>query len=158
MFTTEDFHATQRGLNHHRTTKDGKEIPLVTFALEFMGTPKLAKELSDYVRRTLYTSSEAIAPAQLRACSFDLSVPTQRIRVRMAPDQAEDSYSLTECKIGIVTVRRYKEAGWKLTFPVTCSPASPSQLMQIAESKDKGRWFTFAEVKPDLFSTLKDKN
>lgn len=157
MFKTEDVHATQRGLNHHRTTKDDKEIPLVTFALEFMATPKLAQELGDYVRGTLYTRSEAMANNQLRAVSFDLSVPTQRIRVRMAPDQSEESYSLAECKIGTVRAVRYKEASWKITFPVTCSYASPSQLAQIAESKDKGRWWTFVEVKPDLFSSLKEK-
>ena len=156
MIETTDVHAMQRGMTHHRMTKGDKEIELVTFSIELMMTAAYAQQLGDFVRQTLYTRNESIANAQLRSVVFDIDAKPQRIRVRMAPDQAEDSYVLAECRIGNIRVVRYKESGWKATFPVTCSPSSPMQAWQIADSKDKGRWYTFEQVKPDLFSISKD--
>jgi len=152
MFQTTNIAARQLGIQHGTTHRGEKEIPLVTMTFEVFLTPALAGEISEFVRSTLYTRSEATANQQLRAVTFDASTPTQRVAVRMAPDQKADSYTLAEVKFGYVHAKRVKETSWKVVFSGTCSPASDHQLAQIVESNKKGRFLTFQQVEPDLFS------
>jgi hypothetical protein len=140
---------------NHRTmnTEDGKEVGLVEITLEISPfLPPLAKELDDFVRRTLFTASDAEVTSKLGGAKFRLGIPAQQIAVRMAPDQGEASFVIDEAKIGDFHARRSKKSStWRLVFTVTCAPESEHQLAQIVECYLKSRYITTGNAVPGLF-------
>jgi hypothetical protein len=152
MFTTPNLAMMQRGLRHDVITKGEMEVNLAHITLEIFLTASLAAEVSDFMRTTLYNRTEGETNAQLKSASFDPDVQTQRVTVRMAPDQTEDSYSYAEAKVGRFHVTRSKSGTWRCRFVITVSPASDHHLMQIVDSLKKSRFYSFADTKPDLFS------
>lgn len=141
-------------IEHLGMERDDTEIDLVKMTVEISPlTAAKAKDLSDFMRTMLYTRQDAAVTPQLHAASFNLSQPPQEIAVRMAPDQGEASFILSEAKVGIFHARRSKKStDWRLVFTLTFQPASDHQLAQVVECRAKTRYFTFADAQPDLFS------
>lgn len=133
--------------------QEDHEVPLVVMTCEVSPfTAARAGEMHDKVKRILYTARDAAVDSLIKSVSFDLEF-SQSIEVRMAPDQAEPSFTIEEAKInGIRAKRSKKSSAWTLEFKVICSPQSEHQLAQIAESYLKTKYFTFSEAEPDLFS------
>jgi hypothetical protein len=138
---------------HRQMEHDEKEIALVELQLEINPlTRELVKELDDFVRRTLFTATDAEVTSKLKGASFQLPIRPQAIVVRMAPDQGEESFTIDEAKVGVLHARRSKKSPtWRLVFTVTCSPASEHQLSQIVDAYLKTRYLTFANASPGLF-------
>lgn len=138
---------------HQKTERDEKEIPLVVIKCEIAPfTAEMATDLHDFVRRTLYTSSGAEVNSLLDGCRFALELRPQEVQFRMAVDQGNPSFTLTECKVGSIHAKRSKKStAWTLGFTLTCSPASDKQLGQIVDCYCKGRVLSFADAAPSLF-------
>jgi len=154
MFDTECVPVRIANLAHRQMQKDEKEIGLVDITCELHPlTPKLAGELDDYVKRVLYTATDAEVTSKLKAASFALPLGPQEIVVRMAPDQKKDTFTLLETKITSLKAKRGKKSSaWTLVFVVTCAPTSATQLEQIVDSYLKMRYLTFADATADLFA------
>lgn len=144
-------------VEHQTMTKDDAEIGLVkmTFLVSPL-TRELADDLSAFMRRTLFTATDAEVNPQLKAAQFDLGVKPQLIEVRSAPDQDDPTFTIEEAKIGtLVASRSKKAAGWRLRFSATFSPRSEHQLAQVVDSYTKTRYCTFENAVADLFSESK---
>lgn len=134
--------------------KDGAEITLLRLDCEVEPfTAELAKELDSEVRTALYTRTDAEVKSKVTSISWDLGIPPQVVEVRLAPDQEQESFTLLETKIAnIKTKRSKKSTAWRLTFSMTCWPASEHQTAQIMDSYSKVRYMGFEAAQPDLFS------
>lgn len=141
-------------IEHLTMTKEEKEIGLVKVTLELNPlTTKRAEDLSEFIRRTLYTRTDAEVVPQLQSATFNLSPPPQEIVVRMAPDQPDASFTIREAKVGDLIARRSKKSSsWRLRFAVTFAPASEHELAQVVDCYTKTRYLVFADAQPDLFS------
>ncbi len=134
--------------------KDDAELTLLKIdcAIEPF-TAELAKELDNDVRNALYTRTDAEMKRKMTSIGWDLGIPAQRIQMRMAPDQAVECFTLAECKVAnLKTTRSGKSTAWRLTFSLTCHPASEHQSAQILDCYSKNRYCSFEATQPDLFS------
>lgn len=134
--------------------KDDAELTLLKIdcAIEPF-TAELAKELDNDVRTALYTRTDAEIKRKMTSIGWDLGIPSQRIEMRMAPDQALESFTLGEAKVSnLKTTRSGKSTAWRLTFSLTCHPASEHMSAHIIESYMKTRYCNFEATQPDLFS------
>lgn len=146
-------------IEHLGMEKDEKEIDLITVKLELNPlTAARAKDLSDLMRRTLFTSGEAEVMPELEGAAFHPREPYQDIVVRDAPDQTEGSFTIHEGKIGTLFARRSKKStAWRLVFSVTFMPRSKDVQALVIASRAKTRYCVFADAKPDLFSPSTQK-
>jgi hypothetical protein len=153
MFESEHVPVRFAAINHRRMEVDEREVSLVEITFEMSPfTKERAKELDDYVRRTLFTANDAEVTQKLGGANFRLAIRPQSIVVRMAPDQGKASFVIDEAKIGTFHARRSKKSSaWRMVFSVTCAPASEHQLAQIVECYLKSRYVTFANAEPGLF-------
>ena len=156
MFDTADVAMRFEKIEPRRMEKDDLEIGLLEIELTVNPfTAELAKELDDYVRRILFTSTDAEVTRKLRSASFDLTIQPQRVEVRMAPDQAEESFELQEVKILSVIARRGKKSSaWRLHVKLRCAPSSEHQLAQVIDCYTKMRYLTFEATQGDLFTEV----
>jgi hypothetical protein len=134
--------------------KDEREITLLRLDCEVEPfTPELAKELDSEVRTALYTRTDAEVKSKVTSIGWDLGIPPQAVEVRLAPDQDQESFTLLEVKIAnIKTKRSKKSTAWRLTFSMTCWPATEHQSAQVIESYSKVRYMSMEPAQPDLFS------
>ena len=153
MFDKENLPVRFANLQHRQMTKDDQEIPLVEIQLEIDPfTKDLAKELDDFVRRMLFTATDAEVTSKLKGAAFNLAIRPQAIAIRMAPDQKDASFVIDEAKIGVLHAKRSKKSPtWRLVFTATCAPPSEHQLAQIVDSYLKMRYATFANAVAGLF-------
>lgn len=153
MFSRPNVAVRVSNVAHNQMEQDDTEIPLTILTCEVAPlTPELAGDLHDFVRRTLYTSTDVEVNSLLRSAAFDLSIPAQAVAFRMAPDQTKASFQLEEAKIdGIKAKRSKKSTAWTLEFKLTCSPASAKQLESLVESYLKVKYLTFENAVPSLF-------
>lgn len=143
-------------IRHDGMDKDDAEISLVNLKCELNPfTAARAKEVDDYVRRMLFTSSDAEVNAKLSGADFNLTILPQSVEVRMAADQGDPSFTITEAKVTGVKARRSKKtSAWRLLFTITCAYASDHQLAQMIDCRKKMRFLTFEQTTADLFSEL----
>lgn len=154
MFDRRDVPVKITNIHPLNMEKDDAELTLLKIdcAIEPF-TAELAKELDNDVRTALYTRTDAEMKRKVTSIGWDLGIPSQRVEMRMAPDQALESFVLGECKVsGLKTTRSGKSTAWRLTFSLTCHPASEHQAAQIIESYAKNRYCGFEPTQPDLFS------
>lgn len=153
MFDTDNVGARVANITHRQMEKDDAEIALVDIQFEINPfTPKLAAELDDFVRATLYSRSDAEVMSKLKSASFTLPLLPQEIVCRMAPDQKKDTFTILEAKITSLKAKRGKKStAWTLVVVATCSPASNQQLGQIVDAYLKTRYLTFANATATLF-------
>lgn len=153
MFDREHVPVRFADIKHRTMKKDDAEIGLVEITLEISPfTKELAKELDDYVRRTLFTATDAEVTSKLGGANFRLGIPAQQIAVRMSADQGDASFVIDEAKIGIFHARRSKKTStWRLVFTATCSPLNEHQLAQIVDCYTKSRFITTGNAEPGLF-------
>jgi len=146
-------------IQHLKMEKDDAEFSLIELTLEINPfTPKLATELDDFVRRTLFTQTDAEVTAKLGGAVFRLSPRVQEMVVKAAPDQGKASFSIAEVKIWNVHAKRsQKTSTWRIVFTATFSPASIQQQAAVIDSHLKTRYFTFADAEADLFSEPTEK-
>lgn len=154
MFDSEHVALRIDKIDHLTMERDEKEIGLVKLTLELNPlTRQKADELSEFMRRTLYTAKDAEVTPQLEGATFNLTIPPQELVVRMAPDQPDESFTIQEAKIGPLHARRSKKSSsWRLRFTATFAPMSEHELAQVVDCYTKTRYFTFADAQPDLFS------
>lgn len=115
--------------------------------------PELAADLDADVRNTLYTRQDAAIKTKVTSISWDLGIPAQLVDLRMAPDQDEPSFTLAEAKVSnLKTKRSGKSNAWRLTFTLTCLPATAHQMNAIIDSYTKTRYTDWEAAQPDLFS------
>lgn len=159
MFDTENVAVRVADISHRQMEKDDAEIALVDLKCEINPlTPKLAAELDDFVRRTLYTQTDAEVTSKLKSASFTLPILPQEIVFRSAPDQQKDTFTIAEAKItSIKATRGKKSTAWTLVFVATCSPVSDKQLGQIVDCYLKMRYLTFANAVATLFDEAEKK-
>lgn len=153
MFSADNVAVRVADISHRSMEKDDAEIPLTDLKCEVSPlTPKLAGDLNDFVRRTLYTSKDVEVNTLLGTATFNIDIRPQEIEFRAAPDQDEPSFTIGEAEIsGIKAKRSKKSTAWVLEFTITCSPESERQLHQIVESYIKTRYLTFTDAVPSLF-------
>jgi hypothetical protein len=153
---TEYVHLRFNKIEHLKMEKDEKEVPLVQITLELNPlTPALAQDLSDFMRASLYTRTDAEVNSQLHGAIFNLGERPQEIVVRMAHDQGKASFTIKEAKVGHFHAKRSKKSPtWRLQFKVTCSPSSEHELAQIVDCYTKQRVCTFADAHPYLFAEV----
>lgn len=156
MFDSNDVAMRFEKIEPRRMEKDDLEIGLLEIELTVNPfTADLAKELDDYVRRTLFTATDAEVTRKLKSASFDLTIQPCRVEVRMAPDQEDESFSIPEAKILSVIARRGKKSSaWRLHVKMQCAPATEHQLAQIIDCYTKMRYLSFEATQPDLFSEV----
>jgi hypothetical protein len=154
MFSRQNVAIKVTGIAPLKMDRDEKEITLLRMDCEVEPfSPELAKELDGEVRSALFTRGDAEVKSKVTSIGWDLGIPPQVVDVRMAPDQDEASFSLTETKIGNIKTRRSgKSNAWRLTFSITCWPASEHQSAQIIDAYSKVRYMSFEPAHPDLFS------
>jgi hypothetical protein len=155
-FDTEHVPVRFADIKHRKMDKDDQEISLVEITFEMSPfTKERAKELDDFVRRTLFTQTDAEVTQKLGGANFRLAIRPQSIAVRMAPDQGQASFVIDEAKVGTFHARRSKKSSaWRMVFTVTCAPANEHQLAQIVECYLKSRYLTFANAEPGLFDEM----
>lgn len=153
MFVTEHVPVRIANLAHRQMEHDQKEVALVDITCEINPlTPKLAAELDDFVRATLYTRTDSEVTSKLKSASFTLPLLPQAITFRNAPDQVKESFTLLETKITSIKAKRGKKStAWTLVFVATCSPASDKQLGQIVDGYLKTRYLSFENATATLF-------
>lgn len=155
MFDNSEFTSLRFDKIEHRTMeKDEREIGLVVLTFELNPlTREKAEDLSEFMRRTLFTSKDAEVNPQLEGASFNLTIPPQEIAVWSAPDAPEAIFTIAEAKIGHLHARRSKKSSsWRLRFTATFMPMSEHELAQVVDSYTKTRFLTFTDASPDLFS------
>lgn len=153
MFEKEHVSCRLEKIEHLKMQKDDCEIALIKSTWEISPfTAQLATELDEFVRATLFTMTDAEVTSRLAGATFRLTRPPQEIVVRMAPDQTQGSFTITEAKVGPFYARRsLKSSAWRLLFVATFSPATEHQLAQVVDSITKTRYLTFADAQADLF-------
>jgi len=156
MFATEHIPVRIANIAHRQMEKGDQEIPLVDITCEINPLPaKLAAEIDDIVRRTLYTVNDAEVSTKIKAIAFDpgaIGLLPQSIEFRSAPDQTKETFTLLETKVSSLKAKRGKKStAWTLVFVVTCSPASDKQLGQIVDSYLKTRYLSFDNATATLF-------
>ena len=162
MFATEHVACRIANITHRQMEKDDQEIPLVDITCEINPLPaKLAAEIDDVVRRTLYTINDAEVSTKIKAIAFDpgaLGLLPQAIEFRSAPDQGKETFTLLETKISSLKAKRGKKStAWTLVFVATCSPASDKQLGQIVDCYLKTRYLSFENASATLFDADEKK-
>lgn len=153
MFSTPEIPIRIADISHRQMEQDDGEVALVEWTCEIAPfTAAMAGDLHDFVKRTLYTSRDVEVNALLRGASFDIGIRPQSIRVRMAPDQTDESFTIEEAKIeGIKAKRSKKSTAWTLEFKVVCAHASEHHLAQLIDCYLKTRYVTFEDAVPTLF-------
>lgn len=137
--------------------RDDAELTLLRIDCEVSPlTAELAAEIDSELRSMLFARGDGNQKRKVRGVSFDrreLGIKTQVVEMRMAPDQALDSFTLAEAEVSdTLKAKRAKEGPWTLTFSLTAQPASEHQSAQILESFGKTRYCNFEARQPDLFS------
>ena len=80
MFDRELIPLRVANLQHRQMEKDDTEIALVEIQLEINPfTKDLAKELDDFVRRMLFTATDAEVTSKLKGAAFSLPIRPQSI-------------------------------------------------------------------------------
>ena len=159
MFTTPHIPMRFESITPHSPLKkDEKEIPLMEVTCELNPlTPALAGEIHDFVKRTLFTSTVAEANRMLKGASFELSVVSQKITVRMAPDQGKPSFEVPEAKITAVKAKRSaKSSAWTLVVTFLWSPPSDKVLGALMDCYLKQRYLTWENAGADLFTIVEE--
>jgi hypothetical protein len=146
-------------ITHDGMDKDDAEVSLVNLHCELNPfTSGRAKELDDYVRRTLFTSADAEVNAKLAGAEFNLTILPQSIEVRMASDQGDPTFTIEEAKIsGIKAKRSKKSSAWRLLFVITSTYKSDHQLAQMIDCRKKMRYLSFERTAADLFSVADER-
>jgi len=156
MFDREHVPVRFADIKHRTMTKDNAEIGLVEITFEISPfTKELAKELDEFVRRMLFTATDAEVTSKLGGATFRLPIRPQQIAVRMAPDQGEASFVIDEAKIGPFHARRSKKTStWRMVFTATLAPENEHQLAQIVDCYTKARFITTGNATPGLFDEV----
>ncbi len=156
MFDSANVPVRINKITHDGMDKDDAEIALVNLECEVSPLSAIrAKEIDDYMRRSMYTSTDGEVNAKLVRADFAIPLKEQRVHVRMAPDQDEESFEIKEAKFGLMKVRLSKRTStWRLLFSMTCSPMSEHHLAQLVDCRLKTRYMTFEPAKADLFSEV----
>lgn len=143
-------------LPRQHETKDGKEIGLLECQCEINPfSAKLATDLDDFVRSTLYTRTDAEVVSKLGAATFRLTMPPQEITVKAAPDQEQESFTILEAKIGALHAKRSKKSPtWRLVFTLLFQPSTEHQLAQVMACHTRSRYLTFGDAEADLFTEV----
>lgn len=159
MFSKDNVCVRIANIAHRQLEQDEKEIPLVELTCEISPfTPELAGDLHDFIKRTLYTAQNVEVNDLLGGAKFNLAIRPQIIKVKMAPDQTKDSFTIAEAKIDSIKAKRSKKSpAWTLEFHVTCSPASEHQLSQIVDGYLKARYLSFDDAEACLFDQEVDE-
>lgn len=140
-------------IEHLGLDKDDAEIDLVKVTMELNPlTAKKAEDLSEAMRRMLFKRADGTVTPELHSATFNLSIPEQRIKVFMAPDQSEPSFVITEANISPFKVSRGQGDNWRMRFAVKFQPASAHQLQQVVESRAKAKYCFFEDTQASLFS------
>jgi len=159
MFDTENVACYLDDLSP-RTMKDkaGDEVKVWDLGFRIAPlTPKLAAEIHDAVRGTLFKRSDAEVTEFLERVVFRIPQRPQAIVFRADPD-IEPSFDVDEAKISRLTAKKEKGSpAWILMFRLTLAHLDGAGLLFLQDALFKQWFLTLANAVPGLFDEEEKK-
>jgi hypothetical protein len=141
------------GVSHSLEKRHGEDVKVLTLTLRVAPfDSKLAGEMPDGVKPTLFKLNNGEPKDTLRRADFALGVERQQFHVFAAPDVSKATIMLDQVRVHGIYARSQKDRnGFDLVFRATFGPVGRDQLEFVQGWLLTQKFLSFEEAEPGMF-------